>query len=154
MHGYDRCHFHQRSFSKGNSYHAANVSITIPYITMGQSSWLEIPTSQKLEIVVRRGGFHTQVSFAGSVGAIIEGSSLHSFLETMVEAVIHMFSGKAISPTLIGHFLVDVPLRHKLLGMILAERGCGMHGSFGEQQQEVHHTNIPVTNSDKLTEQF
>lgn len=123
---------------------AREMQIPTPCITMDQPLWakaVEIATSQKLKIVVRLGGFHTLMSFVGSVGRLMEGSGLEILLETIYgrNTVTHIFSGKAISRALRGHFLVDSGLRLNLLRMITPDivseetLGCAHELSDGQE---------------------
>jgi hypothetical protein len=68
-------------------------------------------------VVVRLGGFHTQVSFLGSIGHLMGGSGLHELLEVIYagNTIGHMLSGKAVARVVRGHLLVDAAL-NTLLG--------------------------------------
>ena len=74
-----------------------------------------------MNIVCRLGGFHTMMSFLGSIGSMMKGSGLEEALENVYgsNAVTHMISGKAISRALRGHFLIEAALMNKLLLQIL-----------------------------------
>jgi hypothetical protein len=71
-------------------------------------------------LVLRLGGFHTEMSFIGSIGHIMSGSGLTSMLETVYAptAVSHMMSGKAIARAVRGHFLVDTALTTLMMSEI------------------------------------
>ena len=71
-------------------------------------------------IVVRLGGFHTEMSFLGSIGRLMKNSGLHELLETVYASntVDNMLSGKAIARAIRGHFLVDDVLNTVLLRTI------------------------------------
>lgn len=58
-------------------------------------------------VVVRLGGFHTIMSFVGSIGYIMEGSGLEDIWGTVyaAESVKNMMSGKAFSRALRAHIL-------------------------------------------------
>ena len=91
-----------------------------PFVTFDQPLCIEaveIVSSKSLGIVVRLGGFHCLMSFVGSIGSLMEGSGLEKLLETVNGNYSHM-SGKAISRTLRGHFLVNAALRIKLLASV------------------------------------
>ena len=68
-------------------------------------------------MVCRLGGFHTLMSFMGSIGKMMKGSGLEEALETTYgpNAVAHMMTGKAYSRALRGHFLVEAALVNKLM---------------------------------------
>jgi len=62
---------------------------------MHQPLWLkavEIIQAKSLNIVCRLGGFHTMMSFIGSIGSMMKGSGLEEALETVYGAnsVSHM----------------------------------------------------------------
>ena len=62
--------------------------------------------------VVRLGGFHTEMSFLGAIGHLMNESGLSELLETVYAstAVSHMLTGKAIARATRGHFLVHTAL--------------------------------------------
>lgn len=96
-----------------------------PCITFDQPLWIkavEIITDKSLRIVCRLGGFHTLMSFLGSIGTLMKGSGLNECLQTIYgeNAVTHIESGKAISRALRGHFLVQ----SALYGLLLDEFFC------------------------------
>ncbi|XP_053373150.1 uncharacterized protein LOC123533634 [Mercenaria mercenaria] len=68
------------------------------------------------KLVLRLGGFHTEMSFLGSIGHLMAGSGLQELLEVIYapNAVVHMMSGKATARALRGHFLVNTAL-HALI---------------------------------------
>ena len=93
-------------------------------ITFDQPLWwksLEVimsaPANSPLKLVILRlGGFHTLMSFLGSIGHIIEGSGLDYILEQVYapNTVKHLLSGKAYSGAIRGHLLVSAAL-HTML---------------------------------------
>ena len=70
-----------------------------------------------MNIVCRLGGFHTLMSFLGSIGSVMKGSGLEEALENAYgpTAITHMMFGKAASRALHGHFLVEAALVNKLM---------------------------------------
>ena len=68
-------------------------------------------------IVLRLGGFHTEMSFLGSIGHLMDSSGLQEMLESIYapNVVVHMLSGKAITRTVRGHFIVDAALNALML---------------------------------------
>ena len=98
----------------------ANRHQITPVLTFDQPLWWkaqqiianEQPDSDLCAIVLRVGGFHTEMSFLGSIGHIMAGSGLQEVLELVYaqNAVGHMLSGKAISRAVRGHLLVDSAL--------------------------------------------
>ena len=91
-----------------------------PIITFDQQLyWIALmiiedqPTNSRLRrIVLLLGGFHTQMSFLGAVGSIMDGSGLKEML-TQVYAegsVDKMLSGKAVARAVRSHLLIDSAL--------------------------------------------
>ena len=106
---------------------AEQLSIPTACITFDQPLWLkavEIITERSLNIVCRLGGFHTMMSFLGSIGSMMKGSGLEEALEQVygTNAIAHMMSGKAVSRALRGHFLVESALVNKLIMAITPNR--------------------------------
>ena len=68
-------------------------------------------------IFLRLGGFHTEMSFLGSIGHLMDSSGLQEMLESIYapNAVVHMLSGKAIARAVRGHFIVDAALNALML---------------------------------------
>ena len=68
-------------------------------------------------IVVRLGAFHTEMSFLGAIGKLMENSGLSELLATVYapNTTGHMLSGKAISRAVRGHLLVNDALSNILL---------------------------------------
>ena len=81
-----------------------------PCITFDQPLWfkaVEIITEKSLHILCRLGGFHTLVSFLGSIGTSMKGSSFSECMQVVhgENAFQHIVSGKAIARALRGHFV-------------------------------------------------
>ena len=79
---------------------AARLGIPIPCITFDQPFWQKatgITKIENLNVVCRLGGFHTLMSFMGSIGNIMSGSGLKELLEEVYaeNTVPHLHSGKA-----------------------------------------------------------
>ena len=70
-----------------------------------------------MNMVGRLGGFHTMMSFMGSIGTMMKGSGLEEALGNVYgpNTVTHMITGKAVSRALHGHFLIEAALTNKLL---------------------------------------
>ena len=129
---------------------ALQLGIPVPCVTFDQPLWIkaiEIIKSKSLKIVCRLGGFHTMMSFVGSIGS----------LETVYgpNAVTQMMSGKAISRALRGHFLVEGALVNKLISALLP---CKLEsnlicfeseGDSGADDVVDAMTNPPLFESDK-----
>ena len=92
---------------------------------------MDIIINKSMYMVCRLGGFHTLMSYMGSIGTMMKGSGLDEALSTVYgeNAVQHMMSGKAFARALRGHFLVESALTNKLIS------------HFVPQQ---HRKNLPV----------
>ena len=83
------------------------LNVNTPCVTFDQPLWLKatgIINDANLNIC-RLGGFHTLMSFLGSVGNMMKGSGLEElFAEIYAEhSVIHIMSGKTFSRALRAH---------------------------------------------------
>ena len=120
---------------------AKYLNIETPCVTFDQPLWIEVFETVKtknLRIVLRLGGFHSLMSFVGSVCFSMEGCGLEKFFETVYgkDTVIHMFSGKVISRALHCHFLVDAALRMKLIKYLLPETTISINEKVTEETAE------------------
>jgi len=89
---------------------------TTPVLTFDQPLWWkammivdsEPDDSDLKSIVLRLGGFHTEMSFLGCIGHLMGGSGLQETLEGVFasNSVPHMLTGKCIARAVRGHFLV------------------------------------------------
>jgi len=101
--------------------------------------------------VIRLGGFHTQMSFLGSIGHLMEGSGLQELLEVVYagNTVGHMLSGKAVSRAVRGHLLVDAALNTMVtssaLNIDLPERSVSFypHASVHSDDSTVEEPHTP-----------
>ncbi|CAC5372589.1 unnamed protein product [Mytilus coruscus] len=125
-----------------------------PVVTFDQPLYwkaLCIVTNEKTEsdlkqIFLRLGGFHTDMSFLGSIGRLMAGSGLHELLEIVYasNAVNIMLSDKAVSRAVRGLMMVENAL-HILL----------MKESFGVSLPCAHESDITKADSserDKIVE--
>ena len=73
---------------------------------------------QKLEVVVRLGGFHFLKSFLGCIGYITEGSGLAEAMSVVYgpNTVKYILKGAAYSTALRAHFLTDATLVKHMMG--------------------------------------
>lgn len=88
---------------------AQRLNIPTPCVTFDQALWIkaiEIIKSKSLNIV---GGFHTMMSFVGSIGQMMKGSGLEEALETIYgpNAVNHMMSEKLFLEHCVGIFCIS-----------------------------------------------
>lgn len=62
--------------------------------------------------ILRLGGFHTQMSFLGCIGHVMQSTGLFEVLENIYASttIEHMMTGKAVSRAVRGHFIVDCAL--------------------------------------------
>lgn len=111
------------------SEHARRHNVT-PIVTFDQPLWwkaLMIITSEPLDsddlrkIVLRLGGFHTEMSFLGCIGSLMAGSGLKEILESIYapNAVEHILTGKAIARAVRSHLLVDVAVNTLMVSKAL-----------------------------------
>jgi len=110
------------------SEHAQQHNVT-PIITFDQPLWWkalmiimsEPPGSDLRKIVLRLGGFHTEMSFLGCIGSLMAGSGLKELLEMVYapNAVEHILTGKAIARAVRAHLLVDAALNTLVLSKTL-----------------------------------
>ena len=99
--------------------HATSYNTT-PVITFDQQLWWVaylVIESQPREsslhnIVLVLGGFHTQMSFLGSMGSLMAGSGLKEVMSQVYAegSVDHILSGKAVARAVRAHLLVDAAL--------------------------------------------
>ena len=74
-------------------------------------------TSQMKQMVLRLGGFHTEMSFLGCIGHLMASSGLQELLEMIYASntVVHMLTGKAIARAVRGHFIINAALNALVL---------------------------------------
>ena len=99
------------------------LNITTRSITFDQPHWFKatgIAIEKSLDIVIHLGGFHTLMSFAGSLDFVMNGSGIETGFKTVYGEVIvkHMLDGKAIKKALRGHDLLECALTIKLQQML------------------------------------
>jgi hypothetical protein len=70
------------------------------------------PTSRLHQIVLILGGFHTEMSFLGTIGSLMAGSGLQEVMSQVYaeDSVDDMLSGKAVACAVWAHLLVDSAL--------------------------------------------
>ena len=78
----------------------------------------QIVKDQKLEVVVRLGGFHFLKSYLGFIGYIMEGSGLAEAMEVIYgpNTVQYILKGAAYSKALRAHLLTDAALVKHMMG--------------------------------------
>ena len=127
---------------------AKHLEVATPCITFDQPLWLkatEIINALSLNMIVILGGFHTMMSFAGSIGSSMDGTGLTEGLKTIFggNAVKHIISGKAISRALRAHFLVEAALVTKLMSHLFPtmenQIGDDINEKVGDDKKEIHY---------------
>lgn len=107
---------------------ARRLNVATPIITFDQCLWIKamevICSNNEGEfdnIVVRLGGFHTLMSFLGTIGDLMGGSGIEEVLQTVYaeNTVPHMLTGKAYSRALRGHFLISSALTAVIIADLL-----------------------------------
>ena len=135
------------------------LNVKIPSITFDQPLWLKatgISEEDNLNIVCRLGGFHTMMSFIGSLGGMMRGSGLEDlFSEVYADPCVpRLMSGKAVSRALRAHFLAEAALISILLEM------CVENGTIEESslqllsKMEVRHSDHPEIEDSITTEAY
>lgn len=76
-------------------------------------------------VVIRLGGFHTIMSFLGTIGELMGGSGIEEALQIVYaeNTIPHMLTGKAYSRALRGHFLISSALTAIIIADVLK---CGL----------------------------
>jgi hypothetical protein len=100
------------------------LNITTPCVTFDQPLFikaLDIVLAEKMNIIVRLGGFHIMSSFLGSIGYMMRGSGLEDLLgvlygKNVVETILQ---GKDYKRAVRGHFLIHSALNNLLLDVLL-----------------------------------
>ena len=137
------------------SEHAQRHNVT-PIITFDQPLWWKAlmivksePIGSNLKgLVLRLGGFHTEMSFLGCIGHLMASSGLQELLETIYapNAIVHMMSGKAISRAVRAHLIVDAALNALMLNMIfnvpLPDSDNGLELADTSEQQSVENSDL------------
>ena len=104
---------------------ADQLNINTPVVTFDQTLRYKtqgIMADKGLNIVCRLGGFHTLMSFMGSIGYMMGGSGLEEVWSQVYaeNTVPHLMSGKAYSRALRGHVLVHSALHNLLLDEVIS----------------------------------
>ena len=104
--------------------HARRHDVT-PILTFDQPLWWKAlmiivtePVGSNLrDIVLRLGGFHTEMSFLGCIGHLMAASGLQELLELIYSSntVVHILTDKAIARAVRAHLLVDAALNSLML---------------------------------------
>ena len=105
----------------------------------------EIINAKSMGIVSILGGFHLLMSFLGSIGVLMKGSSLEEALGVVFakNTVPHMITGKAISRTVRDHFLGQSVLVTNLFKTFIDD---------GEDEEEGIEDSISVEEDEKNVE--
>ena len=138
---------------------AKKLNIETPCITFDQPLWIkavDIINATKLNIICRLGGFHTLMSFLGSVGCLMSGSGLEDIMELNYGTctVSHILSGKAVSRAIRGHFLVHGALMMKLFQYLLPQSAFSSFEEESDTQDGVPEISVepPVLSEDDVDE--
>jgi hypothetical protein len=110
--------------------------------------WNEPIDSKLRSMVIRLGAFHTEMSFLGCIGHIMEGSVLQEMLEIIyaTNTVPHILNGRAIARAIGGHFLIDTSLHCLLQSEVFGFP----FPSFSEYQDLGKQTSLDFENSQIL----
>ena len=110
---------------------AARLKIPTPCITFDQPLYQKASGIIKIEdlnIVCRLGGFHTLMSFMGSIGNMMAGSGLQELFEEVYaeNTVPHLLSGKAYARALRCHLLAQSALVSQIIEFVVEERNIDL----------------------------
>lgn len=99
---------------------AARLDIQTPSITFDQPLWQKatgIIKKENMNMVCRLGGFHTLMSFLGSIGKMMAGSGIEELFEEVYaeNTVTHMLTGKAYARAIRAHFLAQSALKSHII---------------------------------------
>lgn len=102
-----------------------------PIITFDQQMWWIAYTiiesqpadSPLRDIILVLGGFHTEMSFLGTIGSLMAGSGLREIMSQVYSegSVDQMLSGKAVARAVRAHFLID-----SALNALATSEMCGL----------------------------
>ena len=122
----------------------------MPIITFVQPLWWkaliiimsEPPGSDLRKIVLRLGGFHTEMSFLGCIGSLMAGSGLKELLEAVYapNAVEHILTCKPIAQAVHAHLLVDAALNTQVLPKTLNVSFPGKISQMIRPNLKINHT--------------
>lgn len=109
----------------------------------------ELPESPLKKLVIRLGGFHTEMSFLGCIGRLMSGSGLEEVFSTVYaqNAVGHMMTGKAVLRAVRAHNLVDTALH-----VLLLEDAFGVDFGIGENEQQTNTATGSVSAHEPISE--
>ena len=117
---------------------------------------MEIITTKSLNVVCRLGGFHTLMSFLGSIGTLMAGSGLSNVLETVYgkNGVEHMMTGKAITRAIRGHFLIDAALNMILLKELIPVMQDNQHDEIVSDNDDLILSRLWILYSDIVDKSY
>ena len=129
------------------------LDIQTPSVTFDQPLWLkatEIVIEKSMNMVVHLGGFHTLMSYLGSIGSVMDASGLKDVLQTVYgeNTVKHMLGGKAITRAVRGHILVENALHLKLQNMLFDETS----GHTAMTQQDMQELEEALGGNEDISE--
>ena len=109
------------------------LDIKTPCLTFDQPLWQkaqEIVVAKSLDFTILLGGFHTLMSFVGSIGHFMQGSGLSEALGTIYgeSTVNKMLSGKSIVRALRGLFLTEKALTIEIQELLLSDNVIDQEG--------------------------
>lgn len=105
--------------------HAKSMKLPTACVTFDQPLYikaLDISMKAGLPIVIRLGGFHTLMSYLGSIANVMRGSGLEDMLSLMYgsNTIEHILTGKAYARAIRGHFLVQQALVQLLVKYLVS----------------------------------
>jgi hypothetical protein len=94
---------------------AVSAKLPTPCITFDQPLYIksvDISKKSNLNVVLKLGGFHTILSYLGSIGHLMKGSGFEEVQSVIFgsNTIEHVLSGKAYARAVRGHFIVHATL--------------------------------------------
>jgi hypothetical protein len=105
------------------------MNIGTPCVTFDQPLYLkafDVAKSENLHVVLRLGGFHTVMSYLGSIGKVMRGSGFEELFGEFYgpNTVEHIMNGKANARAIRGHMIVHSAVVNLLLDKIVNGKNC------------------------------
>ena len=102
------------------SQQAKSLGLPVACVTFDQPLYIkavDVTFKAQLDVVVRLGGFHTMMSFMGSLGHVMRGSGIEDVLLLLFgeNTIEHVLSGKAYARAVRAHILIQAALVQLLL---------------------------------------
>ena len=100
------------------------------------------------KIVLRQGGFYTEMGFLGCIGSLMAGSGLKEILDMIYapNAVEHILTGKAIEQAERAHLLINAAVTTLIVSKALKVPIPGLQNKSDDYLQlNMNHTTMKMT---------